>query len=92
MKKGTGAGVVSYSSLEDNYVQLFALVHPAGNVLAAGPGGSGALSIGMAGVAAIPDCRHSSGRSAGAGEGDYFSAGKGFARTRSRLTRNRARG
>lgn len=67
------------------YVQLFALVHPVGNVLAAGLAGVGALSPGMASAAAIPNCGHCRGRSAGTGESDHFPAGAGIARARSRL-------
>jgi hypothetical protein len=50
---------IPYRCLETIYVQLFALVHPAYNLLAAGP--------------------------AGTGESDYFPAGAGVARTRSRV-------
>jgi hypothetical protein len=63
-------------------------VHPVGNVLAVGPAGVSALSVRLASAAAIPDCGHRRGRSAGAGESDYFPAGEGIARTGPRLAAN----
>jgi hypothetical protein len=67
------------------------VVHPAGNMLAAGPGGVGALSAGMAGVVAIQDCGHRRGRSPGIGERYYFSTGPTFAWKGSRLKRKGSR-
>ena len=70
---------------------FFALVHPAGSVLAAGSAGVGALSARLAGAAAIPDRGHCRGRSAGTGESNYFPAGESIARAGSRLSGNRSR-
>jgi hypothetical protein len=90
MMAGTGPEPIPYRWVRGAYVQLFAVVHPAGNVLAAGPAGAGALSIDLAGAVAIPDRGHCRGRSAGTGEGDYLPAGAGAARTRPRLAAHRA--
>ena len=62
-------------------------MHPAGNLLATAPAGIGALSAGMAGALAVPDCWHRRGRSPGTGERDYLSTGETFARKSSRLER-----
>src|SRR6185312_13370042 len=55
--------------------QVPSVVHPFRAVLAAGFDSAGALSAGLAGVAAVPDSGDSGGLGAGAGLGDRGSAG-----------------
>ena len=55
-------------------MKFLLVVHPAGFVLAAGAGGAGALSAGVAVAAAVPDGGNRGGRRARPGLGDRDAA------------------